>query len=882
MALLGFVLQGELRKKLEEESYKQVEANGNTIVAELIRQTAVVNTLAENLAASIDVLPFSETRYHQLLPRLINSSNAKALIAGGGIWPEPHALQEDTIRGSFFWGKNRQGKLTFYDDYNLAQGAGYHNEEWYVPARYLSPGRCYWSRSYTDPYSKEPMVTCTVAMMKDQQYIGASTIDMKLAGLQGFFETKAQAIGGYVFLVDQNNKFISYPDDTVIKQTDSLDNIDIEVLAIRQPAFKSMASHLGNLTAAARETDIETREKRSVMSSYFEKASYQVSKKQADIMAAAILDPMANQIGSSYLLQSFQLEQDMLLKERVNVSVFHVPESYWKLVLVTPTSTDFEAVSGIITRTSKQIVVPTLLIMALCFLFIHRSFVIPLNRISNHLKEHADNPEDEHILEDFGSGDFGRLAERYNQKTALVKKSLAELSRSNSQLKIYASYDVLTGIYNRRAFEGLLDDVLQGADKNTRAVFFLDLDQFKVINDTAGHAAGDQLLKQVSKHIANTLRDDDILARFGGDEFAMIISASTIEIALAVADRIRQVICALRFVWDENTYSISCSIGILHLSTLEGDQQIILSCVDSACYAAKDAGRNRIHLYLPEDNKLALRTGEMQSLISLRKAIDEDRLFIEYQLIKHIEGDEPSGVEALIRMKDDQGNTVYPGKFMPAAEHYNASWQIDSWVIGQAIKEFSQLRKCLDLSFCAINLTADALNHDQLLDVIKKALLTNNIAGSAFSFEVTETTAIANIDLACKTIEGIQLLGCRIALDDFGTGMSSYGYLRDLPIDYLKIDGTFVKNIVTNPVDYAFVKSIKDIAEAMHIKTVAEWVEDEATLSCLKEIGVSYGQGFGISKPAPYQYFIDNHDDFNSLINRPVSDSESHKTIQTT
>ena len=231
MALLGFVLESELRKNLEEETYKQMEANGNTIVSELIYQTGLVNTLAESLASSIDAIPYSESTYHQLLPKLIDIKNGNELIAGGGIWPEPDALTPNTIRGSFFWGKDKTGKLEFYNDYNLPTGNGYHNEEWYVPAKFLKPGRCYWSRSYTDPYSKEPMVTCTVPLLKNNLYIGATTIDMKLDGIQDFLSKKSSATGGYVFLVDQNNKFISFPDSSLIKQDDGVDNINTQTFA---------------------------------------------------------------------------------------------------------------------------------------------------------------------------------------------------------------------------------------------------------------------------------------------------------------------------------------------------------------------------------------------------------------------------------------------------------------------------------------------------------------------------------------------------------------------------------------------------------------------------------------------------------------------------
>jgi len=867
LALLGFVLQGELRRTLEQETQKQMVANGNTIISELNRQTTLINSLAWSLTSSTEALTYSTKIYRQLLPNLINSNIAEDLVAGGGIWPEPYTLDTKQERASLFWSKNPQGKLTFFDDYNLPEGRGYHHEAWYVPAQHLQPGNCYWSRSYTDPHSLVPMVTCTVVLQKNNAYIGAATIDMKLTGLQEFFREQSAAIGGYVYLVDQNNKFITFPETSYIKHSNGLDNITSAELGRTEAAFQAVAERLKDLS---RQT-LSERSKhplQQVTAQDMADRSDQVSAQQSMVMAASLLNPglKSSRYKSNHHLDSFQLERDLILHEQVNISIFNVPDTYWKLVVVTPTSADFQAISSIISTTSKQLLIPSSLIMLLCFLFIHRSLIRPLTRISNHLKDNTGDPANESLLGDFGQGDLGKLAHHYNEKTKLVKSSLLELQTSNRQLQIHARHDVLTGLYNRRAFEGFLGDCLESYEKNERAIFYVDLDQFKVVNDTAGHSAGDQLLIDISTQIKTALRDEDILARIGGDEFALIVNARTIESALSLANRVKQVIADYQFLWQERIFSVSCSIGVLHLSTLEGDQQKMLSSVDSACYAAKDGGRNRVHLYLPEDDQLLKRSDEMQCLIEVRTAIEEKRLFLEYQLIKSLSETEASGLEALIRIRGRDGKTIYPGKFMPAVEHYNATWQIDEWVIKQSIEEFSKIIDTFEVGFCSINLTADAVNNTNLLSTIKSALQKHHLDGAHFSFEITETSAIANLGAARQTIDEIRRLGCRIALDDFGTGMSSYAYLRDLPIDYLKIDGSFVRNITNSSVDYAFVKSIKDIADAMGIKTVAEWVEDNDTLCCLRSIGITYGQGFGISKPICLEVLINNSDAILELI----------------
>ena len=864
---LAYVLQGELRQKLERDSSKQVEANGNAIVAELVRQTSLIHSLAESLTAAVISIPYSDATYRQVLPNLINIDISSNLVAGGGIWPEPNALDPNKDKNSYFWGKNELGQLDFYNDYNLQGGKGYRNEEWYVPAKFLNK-TCYWSRSYVDPFSKEPMVTCTLPIRKNGQYIGATTIDMKLEGLNTFFKQQSEKLGGYVFLVDQNNKFISFPQSKVRVSEKELDEnpeaerlhqiSNIAELAATQPKFKQLAEHLLNLSDRIYHTHPEFESQHQTMAAYFHDNSYQVTQEQAEIMASSILSHIDETLDNSYLLEYFQLNDDFLLQEKVNASIFHIPESYWKLVVVTPTSTDFTAVSNIIKETSKQLFIPIIITMSVFFFFIRYYFIRPLILISRHIRKYANNPEGETLIEGFKNGDFGRLATLYNIKTALVKKYLLEISRSNSQLQIYASYDDLTGTYNRRAFDNFIEELLRKDSRNEHAIFYLDLDQFKVVNDTAGHLAGDQLLIAISKRIATTLREGDILARIGGDEFAMIIQAPSIESSLAIAERIKHSISSYRFNWDDNTFTVSSSIGILHLSTLEGDKEKILSCVDSACYAAKEAGRNRNHLYLPEDSGLSERFGEMESLVTLRKALDEKRLFLEYQLIKHITGDSACGFEALVRMKGKDGKTIYPNSFMPAAERYNATWDVDQRVIDRAIAQFKAIKDNFDVGFCSINLTADALNHDQLLSTIKNALTKHDIDGSNFCFEITETNAIANVELASKIISQIRELGSRVSLDDFGTGMSSYSYLKALPVDYLKIDGAFVKNIEDDIVDHAFVKSITDIATAMNIQTVAEWVENEDIVFTLKDIGVDYAQGFGICKPMSFENLILN------------------------
>ncbi len=429
-----------------------------------------------------------------------------------------------------------------------------------------------------------------------------------------------------------------------------------------------------------------------------------------------------------------------------------------------------------------------------------------------------------------------------------AKKLAAEMSHQ-------ASHDLLTGLLNRAAFELRLDTAL--ATDNPEAlgvVICLDLDQFKVVNDTCGHAAGDQLLKQVTALLAQEIRKQDTLARLGGDEFAVLLEACPLEPALRVAEALRQRISELLFVWEGRSFQLTVSIGVVPFKAHQYNRSDLLRVADSACYVAKEAGRNRVHVYDDADTAVATRNGELDWYSRLQKALTEDRFVLYAQRIASIQesGGGFESVEVLIRLLDDEGKIVAPMAFIPAAERYGLMPSIDRWVISKALQMHAGFAKHYKLpARFSINLSGASMADASLVDFVRQQLKTHRVAPELVCFEITETAAVGNFDVAVQMMHGMRELGCRFALDDFGAGMSSFTYLKRLPVDYVKIDGAFVKDMSKDAVDFAMVEAIHNIAHRLGLRTVAEFVQNDATIEMLRRLGVDYVQGYGVEKPRP-------------------------------
>ena len=438
-------------------------------------------------------------------------------------------------------------------------------------------------------------------------------------------------------------------------------------------------------------------------------------------------------------------------------------------------------------------------------------------------------------------------------------KRVEEVSRSEAQFRHQASHDALTGLINRHEFERRVKELISSThlEKGENALCFMDLDQFKVVNDTCGHIAGDELLRQLGEVLQDAVRHSDTLARIGGDEFGILMEHCTLAQAQRAVTAIQQIIQDFQFSWEGQTFRIGVSIGLVAISESTPSLTELLKQADAACYMAKDLGRNRIHVYNPDDTQMVLRQGEMQWVSRINQALEENRFTLYAQSIVPLDKSTDVHYEFLLRMVDERGEIVSPVTFLPAAERYDLMHKLDIWVVGHA---FALLANHPDLveqvHFFSINLSGQSITNVKFLDSVISQIKELNLEPGKICFEVTETAAISNLRAATHFISSLRELGCRFALDDFGSGLSSFGYLKNLQVDYLKIDGIFVKDIADDPIDHAMVKSINDIGHVMGMKTIAEFVESNKIKGMLRKLGVDYAQGYEIGRPQPFEEIL--------------------------
>ncbi len=435
----------------------------------------------------------------------------------------------------------------------------------------------------------------------------------------------------------------------------------------------------------------------------------------------------------------------------------------------------------------------------------------------------------------------------------LVFHDVSESRELNRKLSYHASHDVLTGLVNRREFEQRLERSLRSAKarETSYALCHLDVDQFKIINDTCGHSAGDALLGQVGALLKTKIRWRDTLARLGGDEFGVLLESCSLDEALRMAEQLKETIRGYRFVWEERTFRLGCSVGVVPITGDSEDVAALLSAADSACAAAKEAGRNRVFSFQENDMDLMRRRKEMQWAARINNALEESRFELFRMTIAPLQGHDPgSHYELLLRMRDEAGKIVSPQSFIHAAERYGITPQIDRWVVSNALRWLvSEADERERLALCSINLSGQSITDEKFLPFVIEQLRSSGIDGTKICFEITETAAINSYSQANRFIQSLKELGCRFALDDFGTGLSSFGYLKHFPVDFLKIDGSFVKEILHDQIDREMVRSINEIGHLTGKKTIAEFAENEEIIAMLRNLGVDYAQGYGIASP---------------------------------
>ncbi len=446
-----------------------------------------------------------------------------------------------------------------------------------------------------------------------------------------------------------------------------------------------------------------------------------------------------------------------------------------------------------------------------------------------------------------------------------IKRELREAENrrahqvAEATIRHMAFHDSLTGLVNRAEFERLLDAAVELARDagEVHALLYIDLDQFKLVNDSCGHLAGDELLRRLTMRLQESIRDSDTLARLGGDEFGLLLKNCSLEQAEQIAQNLLSRIQDYQFVWGDRNFNVGASIGAV---LIDGNEsvQTLLSLSDMACYAAKDRGRNRVHVSTADDEDLSQRRGEIQWIERLQAAMVNDDLMLYRQPIKALQG-ATSHFELLLRMRDDQGDIITPECFIPAAERYNLMPEIDRWVIRHACqqlqKQWQSGKSATHDNAVFINLSANSLSDGKLIEFIRNQLAAYDIKPGAMGFEITETAAISDFDCAMKLISSLRQHGCKVALDDFGTGMSSFSYLKSLDVDFIKIDGSFVRSMLDDKIDSSIVEAVNNIGHIAGIKTIAEFVENDAILQKLTEMGVDFAQGWAIERPTLFTNF---------------------------
>ena len=512
--------------------------------------------------------------------------------------------------------------------------------------------------------------------------------------------------------------------------------------------------------------------------------------------------------------------------------------------------------------------------------WIGRNITKPIQEIAYAVNKVGEGSFSQTITEN-SSGELKTLQKGFNSMATSLKQAYDSMqdkvNDATKMLRYQTQHDDLTGLINRREFEIRLERSLKSVHgNNAQHVFcYLDLDQFKLVNDTCGHAAGDELLKQVSLLLDNRMRDRDTLARLGGDEFGLLLENCSLSDASQITNALLKLVRDYRFMYDDKIFNVGVSIGLVVINSGFDSVSEVIHAADMACYSAKKAGRNQSYLFNAGDVEVTQRKTAVEAIADITDEIDDKQFVLYCQPILPLATvapftsalpftpyiQEPQHFEVLIRKVGQDGNHLLPTTFIPSAERYHLMPNIDRWVIKQTFSTFRQLlnksnEKC-NYAF-SINLSGTSLGDKSLLGYIREQFAIYAIPPEFICFEITETAAIVNLKHTINLFAALKKLGCTFALDDFGSGMSSFMYLKNFDVDYLKIDGSFVKEMDVNKIDHAMVRSIHSVAEAMNIKTVAEFVESDAILKELKSIGVHYGQGLYLGAPVPIKKLIEN------------------------
>lgn len=445
--------------------------------------------------------------------------------------------------------------------------------------------------------------------------------------------------------------------------------------------------------------------------------------------------------------------------------------------------------------------------------------------------------------------------------SVMVFHDVTKLRALAMQLSYQATHDALTGLINRVEFDTRVERAIHSANRGEKqhALCYIDLDQFKVVNDTCGHPAGDELLRQITRILRGALRESDVLARLGGDEFGVLLIGCPLSKAADIAEKLRQLVEDYRFIWEDKLFRVGASVGVVPISDTDCSLTELMKAADSACYVAKEKGRNRVHVSQPDDREIAEHHGQMQWMQRIQRAVEDDEFALYIQSIEPIDRttQQQRHSELLLRMIDGRGSkrerVIPPAAFLPAAERYHLMPLIDRWVLEKALGHLAAGGPDVDdMSTCSINLSGQSLSDMKMFSFITDLIRETAVDPQRLCFEITESAVIANMDVTQQFVCGLRDIGCRFALDDFGSGLSTFEYLKRLPVDYVKLDGTLVRDVATSRVSQAMVHAVNYVVHVMGMKSIAEFVESAPIMDALRKLSVDYAQGYAIEKPRPF------------------------------
>lgn len=834
-------------------AYEQLSHSQQQVITELAERTKIATTLAAAMSSiAVDTLT-DDTLLKKIMVRLIDSKDSKQLIIGGGIWPEPYAFNAYKERNSYFWSRDKKGGLVFYDDYNEPAGNGYHREEWYVPSRHMKPGQIYWSKSYIDPHSLQSMVTATSPIFRDNEYIGAATIDLKLEGLQKLLEKSTQRFNGYAFAIDRNGHFIAFPDNNMARpvNTDRHNGnlapfLTLTELSQQYAEFRPFSSYIiKNHAALPVNTD---NDEVYILATKLAEESYQITFKEALVIAQNIITPPKKNttLNSDHI---FYLTKDYFLKGPALAIITTMPTTGWKIITVMPKHFAKKSTTSLIVSLTLSITVIMFIAMILAWLLLKRIYADPLERLINSLKQSTNDGSDNGFINTKEKGELGALAHCFNQRTN-------ELLTTQEQVHSLDFFDPLTGLPNRKMLKTHIDKKLASAQKNKTcsAVIFLDLDHFKHLNDSLGHDIGDKLLIDFRKRLESCLRKGDIAARLGGDEFVVLLSLPTFKnhdktkIPTTIA---KQILSTLDepFLLSGNLYHVTASIGIAIIDENSESTEDILKYADSAMYHSKSNGRNTFCFFesgmqIKADQRLRMEK-------DLRHAIENDGLSLAFQPQLTCDNKCPS-LEVLVRWIHPEEGFISPLDFISIAEESMLILSLGDWVLKNTCLQMKEWEK-MGIIFDHVSVNISPIQFQQVSFVhdISTTIKEMGVRPEQIMIELTEGVIIDNPERVIEKILRLKNIGIRVSIDDFGTGYSSLSYLKRLPLDELKIDRSFIQEITNDHSDVVITETIITMAKNFGYKVIAEGVETTEQKMLLISKGCTSFQGFLFSKPLP-------------------------------